>query len=44
MISDLLIKHRDWVFDPIRYPSLEDLVDVLDTEIIHPAEKRSASF
>ena len=39
MIRDLLIKHRDWVFDPIRYPSLEDLVDVLDTEIIHPAEK-----
>jgi hypothetical protein len=36
----LYLKHEDWVLDPIRYPSVEDLVDVLDTEIIQPAEKR----
>jgi hypothetical protein len=40
MLSDLWIKHREWVLDPIRYPSLDRLVEVLDAEIVSPAEVR----
>jgi hypothetical protein len=40
MLSDLWIKHREWVLDPIRYPSLDRLVEVLDAEIVRPAEER----
>jgi Pentapeptide repeats (8 copies) len=40
MLSDLWIKHREWVLDPIRYPSLDRLVEVLDAEIVRPAEVR----
>jgi hypothetical protein len=42
MLRDLWIKHRDWVLDPIRYPSLDRLVEVLDAEIISPAKARFA--
>jgi hypothetical protein len=38
MFKDLWIKHREWVFEPIRYPSLDRLIEVLDVEIIHPAQ------
>jgi uncharacterized protein YjbI with pentapeptide repeats len=38
MFRDLWIKHREWVFEPIRYPSLDRLVEVLDAEIVHPAQ------
>jgi hypothetical protein len=40
MFTDLWIKYRDWVFEPIYYSSLDRLVDALDTEIIKPAEVR----
>jgi uncharacterized protein YjbI with pentapeptide repeats len=44
MLSDLWIKHREWVLDPIRYPSLDRLVEVLDAEIVRPAEVRSTEL
>jgi hypothetical protein len=40
MFRDLWIKHRDWVLVPIRYPSVDRLVEVLDAEIIEPANER----
>ena len=40
MLTDLWIKHRDWVFEPLHYSSLDALIAVLDTEIIGPAEAR----
>jgi Pentapeptide repeats (8 copies) len=40
MLTDLWIKHRDWVFEPIHYSSLDALVKALDKEIIGPAEAR----
>jgi hypothetical protein len=40
MLEDLWISHRDRVFEPLYYSSLDALVGVLDTEIIGPAEVR----
>jgi hypothetical protein len=40
MSQDLRIKHRDWVFEPLYYSSLDALVGALDTKIIRPAEVR----
>jgi len=40
MLEDLWIKHRDWVFEPLHYSSLDALVGALDKEIIGPAEAR----
>jgi hypothetical protein len=40
MFRDLWIKHRQWVLDPIRYPSVDRLIEVLDTKIIKPAQAR----
>jgi uncharacterized protein YjbI with pentapeptide repeats len=40
MLGDLWIKHRDWVFEPLHYSSLDALVAALDQEIIGPAEVR----
>jgi hypothetical protein len=40
MLQDLWIKHRDWVFEPLYYSSLDALVGSLDQEIIGPAEAR----
>jgi Pentapeptide repeats (8 copies) len=44
MFKDLWVKHRTWVLDPIRYPSVERLVEVLDAEIVKPAEARFAEL
>jgi hypothetical protein len=44
MLQDLWIKHRDWVFEPIHYSSLETLVEALDEKIIRPAEIRFAEL
>jgi hypothetical protein len=44
MFRDLWVKHRAWVRDPIRYPSVERLVEVLDAEIVGPAEARFAEL
>jgi uncharacterized protein YjbI with pentapeptide repeats len=40
MLQDLWIKHRDWVFEPIYYSSLDALIAALDEKIIRPAEAR----
>jgi hypothetical protein len=40
MLEDLWIKHRDWVFEPLHYSSLDALIGALDKEIIGPAEAR----
>lgn len=40
MFKDLWVKHREWVLDPIRYQSVDRLVEVLDAEIIVPAQRR----
>jgi hypothetical protein len=40
MLTDLWIKHRDWVFEPIHYSSPDALVGALDRDIIGPAEDR----
>jgi uncharacterized protein YjbI with pentapeptide repeats len=44
MLTDLWIKHRDWVFEPIHYSTLDALVGALDKEIIQPAEVRFAQL
>ena len=44
MFRDLWIKHREWVLDPIRYPSVDRLIEVLDAEIIDPAQERFAKL
>ena len=44
MFKDLWIKHREWVFEPIRYPSVDRLIEVLDTEIVRPAQARFADL
>jgi uncharacterized protein YjbI with pentapeptide repeats len=40
MLRDLWLKHRDWVFEPIEYSSVDRLVETMDAEIIEPAETR----
>ena len=40
MLEDLWIKHRDWVFEPLYYSSLDAFIGALDKEIIGPAEMR----
>jgi Pentapeptide repeats (8 copies) len=40
MLGDLWINYPDRVFQPIEYPSVDRLIEVLDTEIIGPAETR----
>ena len=40
MLQDLWIKHRDWVFEPIEYSSVDRLIETMDAEIIGPAEAR----
>ena len=40
MLQDLWIKHREWVFEPIYYSSVDALIASLDEKIIQPAEAR----
>ena len=44
MLRDLWIKYREWVLDPIRYPSVDRLIEVLDTEVVRPAQTRFAEL
>jgi hypothetical protein len=44
MLKDLWVKHRDWVFEPLHYSSLDALVGSLDKEIIEPAKVRFAEL
>ena len=39
-LQDLWSKHRDWVFEPIHYSSVDALIASLDEKIIQPAEAR----
>jgi hypothetical protein len=39
MFTDLWVKHRDWVRRPLRYSSVDRLINKLDAEIVRPAEK-----
>ena len=40
MFKDLWVKHREWVFEPISYSSIEELVQGLGRGIIEPALER----
>jgi hypothetical protein len=40
MFKDLWVRYREWVFEPISYTSIEELVQGLDGGIIEPALKR----
>jgi hypothetical protein len=44
MLQDLWIKHRDWVFEPIYYSSVEALIGSLDEKIVRPAQARFAEL
>ena len=44
MLEDLWIQHRDWVFEPLYYSSLDALVGALDEKIIEPAKAKSAEL
>jgi Pentapeptide repeats (8 copies) len=44
MLEDLWIQHRDWVFEPLYYSSLDALVRALDEKIIEPAKARFAEL
>jgi pentapeptide repeat protein len=44
MLEDLWIQHRDWVFEPLYYSSLDALVGALDEKIIEPAKVRFAEL
>jgi Pentapeptide repeats (8 copies) len=44
MLQDLWIKHREWMFEPIYYSSVDALIASLDEKIIRPAEQRFAEL
>jgi Pentapeptide repeats (8 copies) len=44
MLEDLWIQHREWVFEPLYYSSLDALVGALDEKIIKPAKARFAEL
>jgi hypothetical protein len=44
MLQDLWNKHRDWVFEPIYYSSVDALIGALDEKIVRPAEARFAEL
>jgi uncharacterized protein YjbI with pentapeptide repeats len=44
MMQDLWSKHREWVFEPIYYSSVDTLIASLDEKIIKPAEVRFAEL
>ena len=44
MLEDLWIQHRDWVFEPLYYSSVDALVEALDEKIIKPAKVRVAEL
>jgi uncharacterized protein YjbI with pentapeptide repeats len=44
MLEGLWIQHREWVFEPLYYSSLDALVGALDEKIINPAKARFAEL
>jgi hypothetical protein len=37
MFEDLWIKHRDWVFEPLVYSSVDELIPKLRNSVVAPA-------
>jgi hypothetical protein len=44
ILQDLWSKHREWVFEPIYYSSVDALIASLDVKIIQPAEAKSVEL
>jgi hypothetical protein len=40
MLKDLWIKHRDWVFEPLKYTSIGELISKLGNSVVAPALER----
>ncbi len=40
MFQDLWVKHREWVFEPLEYGSIDELVPKLGTAVVEPALQR----
>lgn len=40
MFKDLWIKYRDWVFEPLEYPSIDVLIPKLGSAVVRPALER----
>jgi uncharacterized protein YjbI with pentapeptide repeats len=40
MFQDLWIKYRDWVFEPLEYRSIDDLIPRLRSAVVQPALER----
>ena len=43
MFQDLWVKHREWVFEPIEYSSVEGLTGGLDAAIVRPPSRNPPS-
>jgi len=44
MFVDLWIRHKEWVFEPLKYIGEKDLIASLEDDIIKPAEQRFAEL
>jgi hypothetical protein len=44
MFQDLWVKHREWVFEPIRYSTVDGLLRGLDEAIVGQALARSVEL
>jgi hypothetical protein len=44
MLQDLWTRHREWMFEPIYYSSVDVLIGALDEKIIKPAEVKFAEL
>jgi hypothetical protein len=44
MFQDLWQKHRDWVLNPLRYDSVERLVEAFDNGVIEPVKQKHAEL
>jgi hypothetical protein len=44
MLQDLWTRHREWMFEPIYYSSVDALIGALDEKIIKPAEVKFAEL
>lgn len=40
MFQDLWIKYREWVFEPLEYPSIDALISKLGSAVVQPALER----
>jgi hypothetical protein len=44
MFQDLWIKYREWVFEPLDYGSVDDLIPRLGSAVVQPALKRRSEL